>query len=73
MNADTVKEQWPQIRELARLWWSVLTNDDLDKIDGRLDRLVSQLQDKYGFTKDQAIRDIEDRLAELQRLQAVRH
>ncbi len=73
MNAETVKEQWPQIRELARLWWSVLTNDDLDKIDGRLDRLISLLQDKYGFTQDQAARDIQDRLAELQRLQAVRH
>ena len=73
MNADIVKEQWPQIRELARMWWSVLSNDDLDQINGRLDRLIGKLQDKYGFTKDQAARDIEDRLAELQRAQALSH
>ncbi len=73
MNADNVKEQWPQIRELARMWWSVLSNDDLDQINGRLDRLIGKLQDKYGFTKDQAARDIEDRLAELQRAQALSH
>lgn len=73
MNADIVKEQWPEIRGWARQWWSVLTNDDLDQINGRLERLIGKLQEKYGFTPDQARRDIEDRLAELQRAQAMSH
>ncbi len=63
MNEDILKSQWMQIRGQIKQWWSVLTDEDLDKINGRRDRLISMLQKKYGFTKDEASRELDDHLA----------
>ena len=65
MNEDILKSQWKQIRGQIKEWWGVLTDDDLDKINGRRDRLIGMLQEKYGFTEDQATRDLDDHLAQL--------
>ena len=64
MNEDILKSQWKQLRGQIKQWWSVLTDDDLDKINGRRDRLIGKLQEKYGFTKEQAMHEIDDRLAQ---------
>ena len=63
MNEDMLKSQWQQMRNQIKEWWSVLTDDDLDKINGRRDRLIGFLQLKYGFTKEQATRELDDHLA----------
>ena len=63
MNEDILKGQWKQIRGQVKEWWGVLTDDDLDKINGRRDQLIGMLQQKYGFTKDQATRELDDHLA----------
>jgi uncharacterized protein YjbJ (UPF0337 family) len=65
MNEDILKGQWKQLRGKVKEWWGVLTDDDLDKIDGQRDQLIGMLQQKYGFTKDQATRELDDRLAQL--------
>ena len=65
MNEDILKGQWKQLRGQIKEWWGVLTDDDLDKIDGQRDQLIGKLQDKYGFTKEQATRELDDRLAQL--------
>jgi uncharacterized protein YjbJ (UPF0337 family) len=67
MNEDVLRGQWKQIRGQIKEWWGVLTDNDLDQIDGQRDRLVGKLQEKYGFTRDQAERDVEDHLAMLRR------
>jgi len=65
MNEDILKGQWKQLRGQIKQWWGVLTDDDLDKINGRREQLIGKLQEKYGFTKDQATRELDDRLAQL--------
>ena len=65
MNEDILKDQWKQLRGQIKQWWAVLTDDDLDKINGRREQLIGKLQEKYGFTKDQATRELDDRLAQL--------
>jgi len=65
MNEDILKGQWKQLRGQIKQWWAVLTDDDLDKINGRREQLIGKLQEKYGFTKDQATRELDDRLAQL--------
>ncbi|CAG0926925.1 hypothetical protein TFLX_00264 [Thermoflexales bacterium] len=62
MNEDILKGQWKQLRGQVKEWWGVLTDDDLDKINGQRDRLIGLLQEKYGFTKDQATRELDDHL-----------
>ncbi len=73
MNEDILKSQWMQIRGQIKTWWSVLTDEDLDKINGRRDRLISMLQKKYGFTKDEATRELDDHLAQLKLTPTMTH
>ena len=65
MNEDILKGQWKQLRGQVKQWWSVLTDDELEKINGQRDKLIGKLQEKYGFTKEQATRELDDRLAQL--------
>jgi uncharacterized protein YjbJ (UPF0337 family) len=65
VDENVIKGQWKQIRGSAKEWWGKLTDDDLDVINGRLDQLVGKLQEKYGYTKEQAMRQIDERVAEL--------
>lgn len=67
MNEDILKGQWKQIRGQVRQWWGMLTDDDLDKINGKREQLIGKLQEKYGYTKEQASRQIDERLTEFQR------
>ncbi len=67
MSEDILKSQWKQIRGQIKEWWSLLTDEDLDKINGRRDQLIGMLQKKYGFTKDEATRELDDHLALLMR------
>ncbi len=58
MDIDTVRDQWQEIRGLAKGWWGSLSDADLDGIDGHIDRLVGKIEERYGFSKDRATQDI---------------
>ena len=46
----------------TKVKWGELTDDDLSRsgIDGSADKLAGKLQEKYGWTKDEADREIDD-------------
>jgi len=58
---DMFSGQWRQMRGTLRSWWGKLTDDDWEKIAGHKDRLLGMLQEKYGYTKDMAQREMERR------------
>ena len=58
MNWDRVEGNWMQFRGKVREEWGKLTDDDLDRIAGRRDQLLGQLQKAYGLTKDDAERRV---------------
>src|SRR5262245_61797292 len=64
INRDTLAGQWKQMRGTLKSWWGKLTDDDFDKIGGQKDRLVGTLQEKYGYTRDMAQREVDRRLTE---------
>ena len=67
MDIDIVRDQWQQIRGLAKSWWSLLTDADLDGIDGNIDRLIDKIEERYGFSKDRAAQDVYVRLKDMER------
>jgi uncharacterized protein YjbJ (UPF0337 family) len=62
MNQDIMSGKWKQMRGQVKQWWGRLTDDDLDRIDGAMDKLTGALQERYGWERDQAEREIKKRL-----------
>ena len=62
MNEDILEGKWKQVRGQAKEWWGKLTDDDLDKVEGKFDRLAGVLQEKYGYSKEAAIEEINRRI-----------
>ncbi|WP_235942421.1 CsbD family protein [Yersinia thracica] len=38
--------------------WGKLTDDDLTVIEGKRDQLVGKIQEKYGYQKEQAEKEV---------------
>lgn len=64
MNEDVVKGKWKKMRGKVKNWWGLLTDDDLDRISGSMDELAGTLQERYGYDREQAEREIERRLSD---------
>jgi uncharacterized protein YjbJ (UPF0337 family) len=54
MNKDILEGNWKQIRGRVKLMWGRITDDELDQIAGRRDRLAGILQERYGYSRQQA-------------------
>lgn len=65
MNWDVVKGKWKEIKGSARERWGELTDDDLDEAHGEREQLVGKVQQKYGKTKAEAEREVDDFIASL--------
>jgi len=64
---DVLVGSWNQLREPVKGWWNKLTDDDLDSINGKYDKLVSVLQKRYGYSARHARAQVKQRLAEFER------
>ena len=62
MNKDVFRGNWKQLQGKAKVWWSKLTDDDLDKVTGQFDIFIGLLQEKYGYSREQAEEQIEKRM-----------
>jgi uncharacterized protein YjbJ (UPF0337 family) len=54
-----LKGQWNELKGRVKERWGELTNDDLDRIEGRRDQLVGAIQQQYGRARDEAEREVE--------------
>jgi uncharacterized protein YjbJ (UPF0337 family) len=59
MNWDQIQGDWMQFKNKVRMNWVKLTDEDLTRIGGRRAELVSRLQARYGFGKNEAEREID--------------
>jgi uncharacterized protein YjbJ (UPF0337 family) len=64
MNQDIFAGQWKQMRGALKSWWGKLSDDDFDRIGGEKDQLIGLVQEKYGYTRDQAQQELERRFKE---------
>lgn len=63
MNADILKGKWLQLKGSLREKWGNLTDDDVDRVGGNFDRLVGLIQEKYGYQKQDAEKEVDAFLA----------
>jgi uncharacterized protein YjbJ (UPF0337 family) len=61
---ETFANQWEQLRNQLGSWWDRLTEADLSQIGGQKDRLISVVQQRYGYTRERAQQEVEQRLRE---------
>jgi uncharacterized protein YjbJ (UPF0337 family) len=60
MNRDTLKGQWKQIQGDIKRRWGKLTDDELTQIEGNFEKLVGRIQERYGYQREQAEREIDE-------------
>ena len=59
MNRHELEGNWKQIKGQAKEKWGELTDDDLDQIEGRRERLVGKLQERYGKSQAEASKEVD--------------
>jgi uncharacterized protein YjbJ (UPF0337 family) len=60
MNNEILKGKWMQLRGEVRTRWGKLTDDDVAQIHGEAEKLIGKLQERYGYKRDQAERELND-------------
>lgn len=60
MNWDQIQGNWKQFKGQVQQKWGKLTDDDLDVAEGKQTELIGRLQERYGYTKEQAEREVDD-------------
>lgn len=60
MNSDQLKGNWKQLMGDAKKQWGKLTDDDLKQVEGRKDKLVGKIQERYGSTREEAEKQADD-------------
>lgn len=60
MNWDIVEGKWNQMKGSVKEKWGDLTDDELTEVAGKKDKLAGKLQEKYGWTKEEADNQLND-------------
>ena len=60
MNWDQIEGRWNEMKGKLRTKWGKLTDDDLEAIQGKRVELMGRLQQRYGFKKDEAEKNIDE-------------
>jgi uncharacterized protein YjbJ (UPF0337 family) len=67
MNADILRGKWTQIKGDVRKKWGKLTDDDLTQIEGESEKMIGKLQERYGYRREQAEKELNEFLNERSR------
>ena len=60
MHWNSIEGIWKQAKDKVKEKWDKLTDDDLDVIEGRRDRLEGKIQQRYGFAIDHIRKEVDD-------------
>lgn len=59
MNRDVLVGQWKQLKGKVKQQWGRLTDDELDQVNGRYDELAGLIQERYGYSRDEASNELD--------------
>lgn len=59
MNRDILEGQWKQIKGKVKQQWGRLTDDELERLSGTYDELAGLIQERYGYSRDEAVNELD--------------
>ncbi len=65
MDRNRLEGRWKRMKGRAQPRWAKLTDDDLERTDGKRDELVGRVQQLYGRGRDEVEREGNDWCREL--------
>jgi uncharacterized protein YjbJ (UPF0337 family) len=60
MNPDILRGKWNQMKGDIRTRWGKLTDDDMTQIQGEAEKMIGKLQERYGYKRDQAEKELNE-------------
>jgi len=57
---DELAGKWKQFRGEVRKQWGMLTDNDLEYVAGKRDKLIGRLQERYGIAKEEAENQVDN-------------
>lgn len=60
MNQDMIQGKWKQLKGSLKAKWGKLTDDDVARAEGNHEYLAGRLQERYGWNREQADKEIRD-------------
>ena len=60
MNWDQVEGNWKQVAGAMKAKWGKLTDDDFVTAKGQAEGLAGRLQERYGITKEEAQKQMDE-------------
>jgi len=63
MNWTQIEGNWNEAKGRAKSKWGKLTDDDLMHVEGKRDRLLGVIQQRYGLARDKAEEQVNDFMA----------
>ena len=73
MNQDILQGKWKQVKGQVEEHWGRLTDNQLDRIQGRNEELVGLLQESYGYTQAQAQQAVDDFIDHMDQMKKEAH
>lgn len=65
INKDIFEGKWKEMRGQVKEWWGKLSDDDLEQAGGNAEQIVGLLQQKYGYTRQHAEDEFNQRIKNL--------
>jgi uncharacterized protein YjbJ (UPF0337 family) len=60
MTNHSLEGNWKQLKGKVKQQWGKLTDDDLDRINGKREELVGRIQESYGRSRKDAEKEVGD-------------
>ena len=60
MNPEILRGRWNQVKGEIRTRWGKLTDDDVAQIQGQAEKMIGKLQERYGYKREQAEKELTD-------------
>lgn len=65
MNEDEMKGKLKQAKGRIQSKWGELTDDEVERMEGDREELIGKVQERYGYSREQAEQEVDAFVREL--------